>query len=66
MHTKLFHDERERTLHLILDAGPTMHFGTRCCIKWVRAAEVAALFAWIALVEDQTLSAVVHGDARRG
>ena len=65
MHTKLFHEERERTLWLVLDAGPGMHFGTRNCFKWVRAAEVAALFAWLTREQGDRVGVLVHGDARR-
>lgn len=65
MHTKLFHEERERTLHLVLDAGPAMQFGTRHCFKWVRAAEAGALFAWLVLDQDDRVGAVIHGDGRR-
>ena len=65
MHTKLFQEERERTLWLVLDAGPSMQFGTRNCFKWVRAAETAALFAWLARDQGDRIGVVVHGDARR-
>ena len=65
MHTKLFQEERERTLWLVVDAGPSMQFGTRNCFKWVRAAEVAALFAWLAHEQGDRVGAIVHGDARR-
>lgn len=65
MHTKLFQEERERTLWLVLGAGPSMQFGTRNCFKWVRAAETAALFAWLAREQGDRVGAVVHGDARR-
>jgi len=65
MHTKLFQEERERTLWLVMDAGPSMQFGTRSCFKWVRAAEVAALFAWLAREQGDRMGAVIHGDAKR-
>lgn len=65
MHTKLFQEERERTLWLVVDAGPSMQFGTRGCFKWVRAAETAALFAWLAREQGDRVGAVVHGDAGR-
>jgi uncharacterized protein (DUF58 family) len=45
-HTKLFREERERPLHILLDFTPTMAFGTRRCFKSVTAAEAAAWLAW--------------------
>ena len=65
MHTRLYHEERERTLWLVCDAGPSMQFGTRNCFKWVRAAQAAVLFAWLAHDAEDRVGAVVHGDGRR-
>ena len=65
IHTKLFQEERERTLWLVVGAGPSMQFGTRNCFKWVRAAQTAALFAWLAREQGDRVGAVIHGDARR-
>lgn len=47
-HTKLFHEERERPVLLLVDARPPMRFGTRRAFKSVAAAEAAALVAWAA------------------
>ncbi len=65
LHTRLYHEERERTLWLVCDAGESMQFGTRGRFKWVRAAEAAALFAWLAEREEDRVGAVVHGNGRR-
>ncbi len=62
LHTKLFKEEREHTLYLVLDAGPSMHFGTRNCFKWVSAARTAALFAWLAVGKGDRVGAVLFGD----
>ena len=48
-HIKVFREERERPLWLLVDAGPAMHFGTRCAFKSVVAARAAALLAWSAI-----------------
>ena len=32
-HSKVFHEERERPVWLLVDAGPSMRFGTRCAFK---------------------------------
>ncbi len=44
--TKLFHEERERPLFLLVDMRPNMRFGSRVAFKSVIAAKVAALIAW--------------------
>ena len=38
-HTKLFREERERPVWLLVDIGPTMRFGTRVAFKSVIAAQ---------------------------
>jgi len=48
VHTKLFHEERERPVLLLVDARPMMRFGTRDCFKSVLAARTAATLAWAA------------------
>jgi uncharacterized protein (DUF58 family) len=42
-HIKLFREERERPLWLLVDQGPSMRFGTRVAFKSVVAAQAAAL-----------------------
>lgn len=48
-HTKVYQQERERPVYLILDLNPSMFFGTRTSFKSVTAANVAALLAWSVL-----------------
>lgn len=62
MHTKLFREERERALYLLLDVGPSLRFGSRVQLKWVLGARVAALFAWLSLASGNRVGAVVFGD----
>jgi uncharacterized protein (DUF58 family) len=47
-HTKLFEEERERGLLLLVDFNPGMRFGTRVRFKSVQAARAASLLAWLA------------------
>jgi len=54
-HSKVFHEERDRPLWLLLDAGPSMHFGTRRAFKSVAAARAAALLAWAAQLAGDPL-----------
>jgi len=48
VHTKLFHEERERPVLLVVDQRPEMRFGTRDAFKSVLAARAAATLAWAA------------------
>ncbi len=63
VHSKVFHEERERPVWLLYDGGPTMHFGTRVCFKSVAAARAAALIAWSAQRAGDRLGAVVYSSA---
>jgi len=49
LHTKLFHEERERPVLILADLGASMRFGTRVKFKSVLAAEIAASLAWVGL-----------------
>ena len=50
-HIKLYQEERERPVVLLVDFNPSMHFGTQGEFKSVLAAKLAALLAWIAVAE---------------
>lgn len=52
-HTKLYREERERPVIVMVDLGPSMFFGTRVAFKSVLAARAAALLGW---------ATVHHGD----
>ena len=65
MHTKLFHEERERTLYLLIDGSESMHFGTRKQFKWVLAARISAIFSWLAYEGGDRVAALVVGDSDR-
>jgi uncharacterized protein (DUF58 family) len=60
-HTKLFQEERERPVILLVDLGASMFFGTRTAFKSVRAAETAALIAWAAMHGGDRVGALVTG-----
>ncbi|MCH9689494.1 MAG: DUF58 domain-containing protein [Gammaproteobacteria bacterium] len=50
-HIKLYQEERERPVVLLVDFNPSMYFGTHDVFKSVLAARLAALLAWIASAE---------------
>jgi uncharacterized protein (DUF58 family) len=49
LHTKLFQEEREGQLLILLDQHACMRFGTRVRFKSVQAARAAAMAAWYAV-----------------
>lgn len=61
-HTKLFHEEKERPVLLVLDLRSTMFFGSRRCFKSVLAAHAAALLAWATLAAGDRLGAILISD----
>jgi len=65
MHTKLFHQEKERSLFLLVDCSPRMHFGSRRQFKWVLAARIAAIFAWLAIENGDRVGLILFGHQPR-
>lgn len=61
-HIKLFHEERERPVLLIVDQRSSMRFGSQHCFKNVLAAELAALLAWSALDANERVGALIVRD----
>ncbi len=61
-HTKLFQEERERPVHLVLDLGSSMAFATRGVFKCVQAARAAALLAWKAVEDGDRLGGMIFTD----
>ncbi len=49
VHTKLYQEERERPVYLLVDSRPPMRFGTRVAFKSVAAARGATALSWAAL-----------------
>ncbi|XOV78354.1 MAG: DUF58 domain-containing protein [Aestuariibacter sp.] len=47
-HTKLFREEKERPIFIVVDLGKSMHFGTQLMFKSVQAAHLASLISWSA------------------
>ncbi len=63
-HTKLFREERERSLLLLIDTHATMRFGTRVRYKSVQAARAAAIAAWSAVRGGDRVGALAFGGVR--
>jgi uncharacterized protein (DUF58 family) len=45
-HLKIYREEHQPTLHLVVDRGASMRFGTRTQLKAALAARIAAMFAF--------------------
>jgi uncharacterized protein (DUF58 family) len=61
LHTKLFQEEREGRLLVLLDTNAGMRFGTRARFKSVQAARAAALAAWYAVRGGDRVGALAFG-----
>lgn len=48
-HVKIYQEERERPVVILVDFNPSMIFGTRIAFKSVIAAHLAAMLAWTAV-----------------
>jgi len=64
-HTKLFREERERPVWLLVDLQPGLFFGTRRQLKSALVVRTAALLAWIASIGGDRVGAVIaHGEGQ--
>lgn len=61
-YTKLFREERERPVLVVVDLRSTMHFATQGCFKSVNASRAAALLAWAAHHRGDRLGGLIFGD----
>ena len=57
-HTKIYQEERERPIILLLDINPSMFFGTRTRLKSVAMAEIAAALAWATTMQGDRIGAL--------
>jgi len=67
-HVKLYQEERERPVVVMIDLGPGMFFATRGAFKSVIAARAAALIGWAAIQNGDRIGAFlfngVHHELR--
>lgn len=64
-YTKLFQEERERPVMLMVDQRATMFFGSKQEFKSVYAAKLAAIIGWTAHAHNDRIGALVFGDRRQ-
>lgn len=58
-HTKLFSEEREKPVIIYVDLSRSMQFGSTLMLKAIQAAHLAALTAWIAVLQNDRVGAVI-------
>lgn len=58
-HTKLYHEERERPVWLVVDLQPGCFFGSRRQLKSALIVRAAALLAWVAALDGDRIGAVI-------
>jgi len=61
-YTKLFREERERPVLVVVDLRANMHFATRGCFKSVNASRAAALLSWAAHHRGDRLGGLIFGE----
>ena len=62
-YTKLFREERERPVLVVVDLRSNMHFATKGCFKSVNASRAAALLSWAAHHRGDRLGGLIFGDS---
>lgn len=61
-HTKMFQEEKERPVLILVDQSKSMFFGSQVAFKSVVAAEVAALIAWTNLDRGDRVGGIVFAE----
>jgi uncharacterized protein (DUF58 family) len=62
-YTKLFREERERPVLVVVDLRSSMHFATQGSFKSVVASQAAALISWAAHHRGDRLGGLIFGDS---
>ena len=58
-HLRIYREERQPAVHLVVDRGPTMRFGTRKRLKVTQAARVGALLAFATAAHNGVIGATL-------
>ena len=61
-HTRVFREERERPVFVLVDQRQSMFFGSRRTLKSVQAVHAAALLAWATLAGGDRIGGLVLGE----
>jgi len=63
-HTKIFQEERERPVLIVVDASSSLYFGTRKRLKSVAAGHLAAAIAWAAVRRGDRIGAFMFAPGK--
>lgn len=63
-HTKLFTEEREQPVMLMIDISTSMKFGSQLMLKSVQAAHFATLLSWLAVNQQDRIGAIIFNGIR--
>lgn len=63
LHTKIFQEDRQGCLLILLDTHATLAFGTRGCFKSVAAARAAALAGWLVAQAGEQVGLACFGQS---
>ena len=63
-HTKMFQEEKERPVLILVDQSASMFFGSKFAFKSVAAAEAAALVAWTTLDRGDRVGGIVFSETQ--
>ncbi len=59
-YTKLFAEEKDREIYVVLDLSAHMVFGTKVELKSAAASKIAALFGWLSLENKDRFGCLVY------
>jgi len=65
-HTKIFKEERERPVFVLLDQMPSMFFGTAKVFKSILASHITAQLMWSTLADGDRFGALLYGQDMLG
>ena len=60
-HIKIYEEERERPVVILVDFSPSMYFGTQIAFKSCVAARLAATIAWTASTQGDRVGGLLNG-----
>lgn len=64
LHTKIFREEKERPVFIVLDQRQSMFFGSSLNFKSVVAAQCASLIAWSVIQKGDRLGGLIFSDTQ--
>lgn len=62
VHTKIYREERERPVYVLVDLNHQQYFGSQLLLKSVQACHIAALIGWSAIANGDRIGALLCND----